>query len=256
MAAENEKEIQQLKNRYKELANKSFAQNIFTFTGFLGLHEQDLFWQMERELCFAGFELYGGASQCDRKVLRFGNANDLGYDVEYPICCIHIEPLMHKFADKMNHRDFLGALMNLGIDRATLGDIRVGDKEAYLFCLESIADYICENLNQVKHTHVKCSLTTDMKDIINEEPKCEMIQVASVRIDAVIAKVYNYSRNDCINLFRAKKIYVNGRLCENNSRMCKQGDVINVRGAGKFIFKTEIGQTKKGKCNVEVAVFK
>ncbi len=46
---ESEKEVQQLKNRFRELADKSFSQNVFTFTGFLGLGEQDIFWKMERE---------------------------------------------------------------------------------------------------------------------------------------------------------------------------------------------------------------
>ena len=37
MSVENEKEIQQLKNRIRELADKSYNQNQYTFTGFLGL---------------------------------------------------------------------------------------------------------------------------------------------------------------------------------------------------------------------------
>ena len=124
---ENEKELQQLANRLRELADKSYGQNIYTFSGFLGLSEQDVLWRLEKELSYAGMTLAGGFVQSDRKIVRFGREEEFGYDVAFPIACIHIQPVMKKFAEKLSHRDFLGALMNLGIERSTLGDIQVGE---------------------------------------------------------------------------------------------------------------------------------
>ena len=77
MSVENEKEIQQLKNRIRELADKSYNQNQYTFTGFLGLAEQDALWQVEREVKFAGITLYGGREEAERKLLRFGSEAEL-----------------------------------------------------------------------------------------------------------------------------------------------------------------------------------
>ena len=222
--ADTEKELLQLRNRLKDLADKSFRQNMFTFTGFLGLAEQDVFWHTENDLRMAGYTLYGGRDEAERKVVRFGNAEELGYEVDFPIVCLHISPLNVKFADALTHRDFLGALMNLGIERSTIGDIMVGEKDAYLFCLDSIAEYICENLEQIKHTHVKCTVTEATPQILQEEPVTETVQVASMRVDALIAKVYGKSRGDCLELFRAGKVFVNGRLCEGNAplpRACR-----------------------------------
>ena len=88
MSVENEKEIQQLKNRIRELADKSYNQNQYTFTGFLGLAEQDALWQVEREVKFAGITLYGGREEAERKLLRFGSEAELGYEQPFPICCI------------------------------------------------------------------------------------------------------------------------------------------------------------------------
>jgi len=184
------------------------------------------------------------------------NPEELGYEVDFPIQCIHIKPLVAKFADKISHRDVLGALMNLGIERSTLGDIKVGDKEAYLFCLDSIAEYICENLIQVRHTHVSCSVTEEYRELPEEEPKVCTIQVSSPRVDAVIAKVYNKSRGDCLELFRTGKVYVNGRLCENNSRLLKTGETVNARGYGKFVINGEPRETRKGKLSMEIAVYR
>ncbi len=256
MASENEREVQMLRNRLRELADKSFGQNMFTFTGFLGLNEQDTFWRMETELRHARYTLWGGCEGADRQVIRFGSVEELGYEVDFPIVCIHIKPLIAKFADKLSHRDFLGALMNLGIERSTIGDIKVGDKEAYLFCLESIASYICENLEQIKHTHVSCKVTENYEEIPEEKPEVRSVQVSSVRMDAVVAKVYNKSRSECLELFRTGKVFVNGRLCENNSRLLKSGETVNARGYGKFIMSGEPRETRKGKLSVEIAVYR
>lgn len=268
MPIDTEKDIVQFKNRLKDLADKSYKQNIFTFTGFLGLPEQDIFWQVEKEIRHVGYTLSGSVSNCDmaadgtfqeaqrdRKVIRFGSVSELGYEEPFPIVCIHIRPLLAKFADKLSHRDFLGSLMNLGIDRSTLGDIVVGEKEGYLYCLESIADFICDNLTKIKHTNVKCERVEDGKEIPQEEPAEQSILVSSERLDGVIAKVYQMSRSDALEHFRVKRVFVNGRLCENNSRTMKSGDIVNVRGYGKFVYAGVAYETKKGKLNVTVRVY-
>lgn len=253
---ENDRELQQLKNRFRELADKAFSQNLFTFTGFLGMGEQNAFWETERELSYVGYTLFGGAAETDRKVVRFGDAESFGYETAFPIRCVHIRPVQAKFADALSHRDFLGALMNLGIERSTLGDIRVGDREAYLFCLDAMAEFICENLTQVRHTRVVCGIVEEAAEIPEEEPERLTVQAASLRADALIAKVYNQSREGSLELFRAQKVYVDGRLCENNARQLKPGETVNARGFGKFKLLGQPRETKKGRISVEVAVYR
>ncbi len=251
-----DKDLQQIKNRLHDLADKSYQQSIYTFTGFLGLGEQDIFWQEETKLRYAGYSLWGGCENADRRVVRFGSPEELGYEMQFPIVCIHIRPLAQKFADELSHRDFLGALMNLGIERGVLGDIKVGEKHAYLFCLDSIGEFICQNLAQVKYTHVKCAVTEEFQNIPQEEPVPVSIQVQSLRVDAVLAKVYNMSREKSLDLFRAGKVYVDGRLCENNSRLLKVGETVNARGFGKFTLTGELRETKKGRLALEAAVYR
>ena len=256
MAEKTDKELQQFGKRLQDLANRAYRQNQFTFTDFLSLAEADVFWKMEPELRGVGYKVWGGKENADRVVIRFGNPEELGYEAEFPIACIHVEPLNQKFADDLTHRDFLGALMNLGIERETLGDIVVGEKQAYLFCLENMTEFICDNLNKVKHTNVKCRVTTEVKELLQEEPKKQTLQVQSPRADAVIAKTYNLSREESIALFRAGKVFIAGRSCENNSRLLKAGETVNARGFGKFIYLGEKGETRKGKLNVEVAIYR
>lgn len=251
-----EKEDLLLQKRFTELANRSYTQNIFTFTEFLSLPELDLFYQNEPQLKFAGVTVFGGTEESERKIIRFGNPEELGYEEPFPIVCIGIEPLIEKFGENLNHRDYLGALMNLGIERENLGDIFIKGKKGYVFCLERIADYIMDNLSQVRHTHVKLRILDSEEEFVQKEIEEVAVLSASERIDGVIAKVYNLSRSQSVEFFRAKKIYVNSRLCENNSYQLKVGDVISVRGYGKFVYNGVEYQTKKGKLSVKVGIYR
>ncbi len=251
-----EKEDLLLQKRFTELAGRAFAQNIFTFTDFLSLPELDLFYQNEPQLRYAGVTVFGGADGTDRKVIRFGNPEELGYEEAFPIVCIAIEPLLEKFGENLNHRDYLGALMNLGIERENLGDIFIEGKTGYVFCLERIADYITEALTQVRHTHVKSRILENEEKFVQKEIEEISVLSASERIDGIVAKVYNLSRSQSIEYFRAKKIYVNSRLCENNSYQLKQEDVISVRGFGKFVYYGIEYHTKKGKLSVKVGIYR
>ena len=103
--------------------------------------ELDIYYQMENELSYVTVTAYGGTNDCERVMLRFGDGELCGYDEEFPIVCIEISPVSEKFGEALTHRDYLGALMNLGIERSTFGDIVIKDKRAFLFCSEKMAPY-------------------------------------------------------------------------------------------------------------------
>ena len=146
--------------------------------------------------------------------------------------------------------------MNLVIKRETLGDIFVKDNQACLFCLESMSEYIVENLTRIKHTSVSAKIESDVSDITAPVMQEKIIQVASERIDAVVAKVYNLSRQDSLEMFAKNLIFLNGRLCTENAKLLKNDDVISVRGQGKFVFSEIINESKKGKSNCRVLIYK
>ncbi|MBQ8596734.1 MAG: hypothetical protein IJ409_02985 [Lachnospiraceae bacterium] len=244
-----------LKKRFAELARKCYQNNQYTFTDFLSLADMAGFYEMEQELSYVPYTIWGGSELCERVMVRFGSEEFLGYEETFPITCLEISPLAQKFADSLSHRDFLGALMNLGIERSTLGDIFIVGNAGYLFCLDKMAAYIIENLTRVKHTTVMCK-TVEAPAALAESDKQEaVIQIASKRVDGVIAKVYKLSRSDSLELFRQKKIFINGRLCENNSQLLKEQDKVSVRGYGKFEFAEELNISKKGKLNARVLLY-
>jgi len=244
-----------LKKRFTELANKSYNAGIYMFTDFLGLAEQALFNEAKQNFRGIPYTAFGGVASAERVMIRFGDEENLGYTEPFPIVCIKAEPISQKFADKLTHRDFLGAILNLGIERATLGDIPIVDNVGYIFAKEDIAPYILSELKRVKHTDVKLSIADTLPegDLYRTERK--KIQANGERIDAVIAKVYSISRDDSLSLFHKRLVYVDGRLCENNSYIPKKDEVISVRGYGRMIYRGYETTSKKGKLNIEVDLY-
>lgn len=237
----------------KDLSDRSSQKNIYTYTNFLNTDEQNEVLSNKRVLTH--FEMFGGAEGCERKMLRFGNEEELYYSEAYPIVCIKAEPLNIKFADSLTHRDILGALMNLSIERENIGDIIVKQDCSYIFVTEKMSNFICENLKRIKHTDIKCTISEFNNDesLFSLEEKA--LISSSLRADCVICAVYNLSRSVADNLFNAKKIYINSAQCENPSKLLKENDTVSVRGYGKFIFRKEISQTKKGRLKILIDVY-
>ena len=198
------------------------------------------------------YSLWGGSESCERKMARFGDEESIGYEMPFPIEILHIEPLIEKFSDDFTHRDFLGAIMNLGIKRDTIGDIFVSNKHGYVFVDEKISEYIMENLDKIRHTHVKVSKVDSLPKEFSVNLKEVKLLVSSLRLDVVIAGKCKISRNQVLELFRDKKVFLNERVCENNSYQVKTGDIISVRGYGKMIFKEISGETRKGRIYIQM----
>ena len=243
------------RKRLKELADKAYNHGQYFFTGFLSMGELDIYYQMESELSYVTVTAYGGTNDCERVMLRFGDGELCGYDEEFPIVCIEISPVSEKFGETLTHRDYLGALMNLGIERSTFGDIVIKDKCAFLFCSEKMAPYIMDNLNKVRHTIVLCRQTEQIPESTVARVERKTVQVSAERADSVIAKAYNLSRSESVELFRGRRVFVNGRLNENNSGQLKAGDKVTVRGYGRFQYGGVSGETRKGKLSVELEIY-
>lgn len=247
-------EDEKLKKRFSDLLEQSYQNTAYYFTDFLSASDTALVYQVAEghHGQYKDIVVWGGADGCERTMIRFGNEEEFGYTIPFPIRIVRIDPLLKKFADDLTHRDFLGAIMNLGIERDVIGDIVVKDKSAYVFVAEKIVEYVCESLDKVKHTSVKCTLLEEMPEEVKPELKSVELIVSSIRMDSIIAKLYHLSRTQALELFRKKLILVNGRVYENNSGYPKENDVIAVRGYGKFVFKRIAYDTKKGKQAIEV----
>ena len=196
-------------------------------------------------------EIFGGYENAERQMVAF-HPDALAFTWEYPIDCLKIEPKAIKFSESLTHRDYLGALLNLGIERSVIGDIVVQEKAAWFFCQNKMTDFFLDNLCRVRHTNILITKVDDPDKL--PCPKLEAINgtCASVRLDSLISLAFKASRSSMVSYIEGGQVFVNGKLITSNGYEPKEGDIISVRGKGRFIFDGMSHQTKKGRCGVRI----
>ena len=246
-----QKEEFMLQKRLIELSKTAYRRGIVTYSDFLNLNELNILHTTPRSEFDTPYETYGGYNDSERQMAAF-LPDALYYTHFYPIQILTIEPLQKKFAESLTHRDYLGAVLNLGIERPKIGDIIVMEQCAYLFVHESLADFICSDLTRIRHTSVMVT-KKDAEDF-SYTPKYEEITgtVASVRLDSLLSLAFNSSRSKLVALIEGGKVFTNGKLMTTNSYQVKEGDIISVRQMGRFKYNGILSQTKKGRYYVSL----
>ncbi len=238
--------------RLLDLANQAFGQGRYTFSNFLDLYEQSILTSLMRKEKGFSYETFGGHEGAERRMVRFGSPDELGYEQEFPLTLLHIRPLSGKFAESLSHRDYLGSLMNLGIERNLIGDIIVMDKEAYVFVKDAIGPFLMQEWLKVRHTLIKVNEIPVRE--FTYTPRFEEVKgfCTSFRLDVMISFLCKTSRKESADLIKGQKVFVNSCLVESNSYTLKEGDILSVRGFGKAIFEEIGGQSKKGRFMVSM----
>lgn len=260
-----DKEEQIFIRHMAELSKQAMYRNQSVYSNFLSLNEQNLFLSSLKDFERIPYSVYGGAEGAERVVVCFHGelegmkvsspdvTNTSYFDAfAYPVSCIKVVPANVKFAEQLTHRDYLGAILNLGIDRSLTGDIIINDKECYIFCLDKVAEFISQSLDKVKHTNIKTEILSGNAPEIKREYREILGTVSSVRLDSIIALGFNTSRNSILPLISSGKVFVNGRENLSNSYALKEGDIISVRGHGKLRYESEGNMTKKGRISVRL----
>lgn len=241
--------------RFAELFSRYDTRQTWMFTNFLDLAAQDALVRSLPSLPRVPYTLYGGADGCERVMLRLGSAEECGYEQRFPISCIQIKPANIRFAEHLTHRDVLGALMSLGFERELLGDIIVREESSYLFCVERISQFVTDSLTQIRRTDVRCSVLEQLPQGELFHLQRMVVQLASVRIDALIAHVFKLSRTQAQALITAGRVFVNGRACLDHGYTPKADEVISTRGYGRMRYIGVENMSKKGKANTAVALY-
>lgn len=244
-----------LAKRFLELDRKAYSNLYFNFSEFLGLMEQSVFAEVKGKLQ-GKYEVFGGVEGAERVMIRFGDVDEIGYEVPFPIVCLLVEPKSQKFADKLTHRDFLGALINLGIERDTLGDIVVKNNVGYVFTTPDMGKFISSELTRVAKTDVSVTVADTLPEGELYTKELVRVQVSSVRLDAVIARVFHLSREEAQSLFARHLVFHNGKEATSASYSPKDKEAITVRGKGRFVYLGEVGMSKKGKLNLEIEIYR
>nr|MBS5397664.1 RNA-binding protein [Lachnospiraceae bacterium]HJC80688.1 RNA-binding protein [Candidatus Mediterraneibacter excrementipullorum] len=260
----NEKDSLLLEKRFVELSRTAYQRDIITYSDFLNLNEQNILHTLPKDKLFTRTVSFGGYATAERQMaafipdalyLRWGKKNAVPEDIDYPFHVLKIAPLNKKFAEELSHRDYLGAVLNLGIERSKTGDILVDGNNALIFVHRDMTEVILRELTRVRHTSVRVDEIPVSE--ISYEPACEEIRgtVASVRLDSLLALAFSSSRTRLTGLIEGAKVYVNGRLVTSNGYQPAEGDIVSVRGMGKFRFESSGSRTRKNRITVVICKY-
>ncbi|MBU9712438.1 RNA-binding protein [Evansella tamaricis] len=194
---------------------------------------------------------WGGHSDAERKrILLYpsyfepdiSDYDIVVFELEYPSKFITIE-----------HRQILGALMNVGLKREKFGDILNNDIRFQVILAKEVADFVKWNFTSVGKSKISLReiLTTDILSLKEQYTHLE-VTVSSLRLDTVIAEVYKLSRSKVKPLIESGFVKVNWKVIEDPSFSLQVNDVLSVRGKGRCEFVSNNGKTKKDKWRINV----
>jgi RNA-binding protein YlmH len=199
------------------------------------------------------FAFNGGSGCCVRKILRVSEGDEAysgETDDDFPICTL---TLTFRKADKPAHRDFLGAFMALGIKRETVGDIFIGEGAAVVFCTKTARDMIADCVTTVGRVGVSViDGETPKSRAAIQSPRFEEISlnIASERADCIVSGITGLSREKAASFIRSGGFMLNYSECDNISKGVSEGDVLTLRGYGKFVVLRDTETTKKGRLKI------
>ena len=218
------------------------------FFSFMSERKQALASRHLDSLRFPSYRFFGGYEGSERSVLGLWFYDEPD-DAQFPVTALEIT---FRAADKLTHRDFLGALMSLGIERETLGDILVEDGRCIVFIKSEMKDYITSQLFKIGNAGVKiteASTESLPKGRGEEELTCV---VASLRLDAVVAALTGLSREKTKSLILSGRVAHNYLPCDNISQSVGAGDSLSICGKGKYKIDGVIGETKKHRIRISI----
>lgn len=189
-------------------------------------------------------ETNGVFNEADRRIIAFNNK----YNMEYPI---HILEIKNKSNfGELKHKDYLGAILALGIERNKIGDILVKDRKAYVPIIDDISKYIINNLTHIGKSPVEIKLLLNSTNLPSFDFEELTINVSKLRLDSIISKITNISRTKAIQLIDTGKVLVNYTKAKDKSQEVWKGTKLTIRGNGKYILGDIIGETRSGKKRV------
>lgn len=228
------------------------------FSDFLTPREADIIrLHLDREAEVNTY-FFGGIKEAERRLLCFYPSFLKGEDLSFPLTVLKAQAQGLKFLSSLpKHSDYLGAVLGLGIERRLIGDIFVMEEGAlaFIICLERIADFLLTELNSVGRVKVKTERASFEEIEVSSSIVEKSASVPSFRTDVIVGEVFHLSRAEVKKLQSAERIIVNGGILLTAHNPLKEGDIISVRGHGKFIFYGQSGTTRKNNLRFRYGIY-
>ncbi len=247
-------ENNELIKRAEDLYNRSQRSNMLTMTAFLTPAERIQIESWGKHLCADRLLFCGGIEECERTAAFFlpDYLDREDFCPEEYINALH----MTAHFGTPGHRDYLGALLGMGVGRERIGDIIITGNDAYVFCLPTVAGHL-KSIDKVG----RVSVTTEeiaLSDVPTGTRELERVSfsVMSQRLDAVAAGMFHLSRTEAAKHISAGNVSLNYEQCFKPDCTVHEGDIISLCGAGKGCIAGTGGTSRKGRLFVYADIYK
>lgn len=239
--------------RLTDLAEQSLRSRKYRLSGFLDPYGAEI-----AEAVAANFEeisvvFDGGYRGAERQRAALVHSDFAGTP-SFDIAAVRVS--WQEDFSRLTHRDILGALTGLGLDRSSLGDILIRKGTATVIADARIKDFIVENFTEAGDAKVLADIC-GLDEIAPREERTKDISatVASLRVDSVAAAGFGISRSRAAADIEAEKLKLNWQGVKNAAHPVKEGDVLSLRGRGRVEVLEIRGKTKKGRIAVSLKRF-
>jgi len=241
-------EIQLFRSRLEDAIDYVAAKGGLRFIGFLDERLQVLAKDLLRQRRFEKYCFYGGYPEAQRVFLCTGSVSATD---SFPIASLCFR---YRGEDRyrLAHRDFLGSIIALGVKRESLGDILVGEGIGVVFCTEPVARLVEREVTKIGRVGVSVSRDLPKQLPVSYSLEERRYNVSSLRIDCIVAAIVAKSRTCAVKMIRGALVSRNFAECTQVSQEVSEGDILSIRGYGRFIFERVANHTKKGRLNILV----
>lgn len=215
------------------------------YSFFLDIHRQSMAIETLKVMNFNNYLFWGGIEGADRVMLCV-------YPQDFKILkeqfSINVIEITSREINRLTHRDFLGALMALQINREQIGDILITDEKCYIFVTEDLTAFVIENIKKIGSAGVNLHLADKNSVKAAEQEFSGMTDsISSPRLDVITASLCKSSRTIAVKTVLGGKVYINGKEVLKIDTLVNENDVISLRGYGKFIIEKIYPFGKKGR---------
>lgn len=194
-------------------------------------------------------DTYGIFEDCERKIMAF-SMHEIATE-DYPISVLKI--INKSKFKKLEHKDYLGAIMSLGIKREKYGDMILFEDNIYVAACNDICDFLKQNLIYIGKCPCDVEIIKDIKNIsLYPNSKSILVNIASLRLDCVVSSICNCSRAKAVELLDSSKVLVNYIELKEKDKNIQIDDTLTIRGYGKYKIIEILGTTQKGKLKLSI----
>lgn len=227
------------------------------YTDFLDMYQVALAKSFMKKIEFNNYVLYGGFANAERKILivypEKYNVNMVEKNYSKIMKVIRIT-LSQENVGNYTHRNYLGGIVKLGIERDKVGDILVADEGADIIVKEETAEVLKQELKTLTRFENSEIEIIDIIKLRQQEIKIEGVSiiVPSLRLDNFVSDLVKTSRSKAVEIIDSERVFINGQNVTKASKQVKLGDVITIRGKGRFVIREFSGTTRSGRTVVQV----